>query len=158
MLTLVPPSDCMLARESASARLDGELSELESARLDAHLRGCRDCYAYSAQIGAIAAQMRAAELEQPGRIVLPRRRRLAGARMQVAVAAAAVAVAAAAAGSSFTLGHALQSTPNPLAAATTVRPLAAVSLQQDIRDEHILALSTRSLAAPTLRAGNIFAV
>jgi predicted anti-sigma-YlaC factor YlaD len=159
MLTLVPPSDCMLARESASARLDGELSELDSVRLDAHLRGCADCYAYSAQIGAIAVQMRAAELEQPGRIVLPRRRRLAGARMQVAVAAAAVAVAAAAAGSSFTLGHALQTrAANPLAAAATVKPQAPVSLQQDIRDEHILALSTRLLAPTTLRAGNFFAV
>jgi predicted anti-sigma-YlaC factor YlaD len=157
MLTLVPPSDCMLARESASARLDGELSELESARLDAHLHGCADCYAYSAQIGAIAARMRAAELEQPGLIVLPRRRRLAGARLQVAVAAAAVAVAAIAAGSSFTLGHALQGTPNPLAAATTVRPLAAVSLQQEIRDGH-LALSSHSPASPTLHAGTIFAV
>ena len=42
MLSQVPPNDCLRARESISARLDGELSELGVARLAAHLRGCTD--------------------------------------------------------------------------------------------------------------------
>ena len=110
MLTPVPPTDCMLARESASVRLDGELTELEVARLDAHLRVCADCRAYSLEIGEITNRLQAAKLEQPGQaLVLPRRRRLAGARMQAVLAAAAVVVVAAtAAASSFTIGHALR--------------------------------------------------
>ena len=137
MLTSVPPSDCMLARESASARLDGELSELESARLDAHLRGCPDCRAYSAEIGAIAARIRAADLEQPARVTIPRRRRLAGARMQVAVAAAAAAVAAAVAGSSFTIGHAFGHRAPAVTGSSTGD---LVSLRADSTLQHLLVL------------------
>jgi predicted anti-sigma-YlaC factor YlaD len=59
------PTDCMRAREAASARLDGEASELDAARLDAHLVACPACRAYSAAIVGIAAEIRAAPLEQP---------------------------------------------------------------------------------------------
>ena len=65
MLTPVPRSDCTAAREAASARLDGELSELEAARLDLHLRGCAECRVYAEGIQAIAAELRAAPLEPP---------------------------------------------------------------------------------------------
>ena len=157
MLTPVPPTDCMLARESASVRLDGELTELEVARLDAHLRVCADCRAYSLEIGEITNRLQAAKLEQPGQaLVLPRRRRLAGARMQAVLAAAAVVVVAAtAAASSFTIGHSLRTRTVPLRA-TSTRSTGA-SMQQDIRQEHVLALSTR-FEAPTLHAGTIYAV
>jgi len=157
MLTSVPPSDCMLARESASARLDGELSELESARLDAHLRGCPDCRAYSTEIAAIALRMRAADLEQPGRVAVPRRRRLAGARMQVAVAAAAAAVAAAVAGSSFTLGHAFGHR-GPAVTGSSTGDL--VSLRADSTLQHLLALQTTKSEprAPAARPGELEAV
>ena len=50
MLTPVPPTDCARARESASARLDGELVELQAAQLEAHLRSCPECQAYAAGI------------------------------------------------------------------------------------------------------------
>lgn len=157
MLTPVPPTDCMLARESASARLDNELSELENARLDAHLRGCAECLAYAEEIGAIAVRLRAAPLERPEEpFVLPRRRVFSGMRLQAAVGAAAVAVAALAAGSSFTLGHLLGGDTTRSRAAATSAPGPAIQL--DIRDEHILALSTRLLLPTTLRAGNIHAV
>jgi len=140
MLTPVPPTDCMLARESASVRLDGELSELESARLDAHLRGCGDCRAYAEEIAAIAEELRAAALERPGqRVVLPRRRALSSARMQVAAAAAAVAVAAAAAISSFTLGHALTTAHN-VPAISGIGESDLLSLRADSAEQHLLLL------------------
>jgi len=53
----------MSARETASARLDGEVSELEAARLDAHLSGCAECRLFAAEIGSIAVGLRAAALE-----------------------------------------------------------------------------------------------
>jgi hypothetical protein len=93
-----------------SAQLDGELSELGSARLSAHLRECASCSAFALELGAIAARLRAAPLEQPERpLALPRRHFQVTAR----VAAAAVAVAA---GASLALGHALGTGPSPPAA------------------------------------------
>jgi predicted anti-sigma-YlaC factor YlaD len=150
MLTPVPPTDCMLARESASARLDNELSELESARLDAHLRGCAECLAYAEEIAAIAVRLRAAALERPAeRVVLPRRRSLSGARMQAAVAAAAVAVVAAVAGSAFTLGDVLG------VHRTQVRAGAAgaevVSLRSDATTLRLLAMLPQLEPAPAVR-------
>src|SRR5262245_25225800 len=64
MLTPVPPTECMQAREAASLRLDGELSELESVRLGLHLRDCEDCRVYAREIAAITLELRAAPLEQ----------------------------------------------------------------------------------------------
>jgi predicted anti-sigma-YlaC factor YlaD len=88
-----------------SAQLDGELSELGSARLSAHLRDCAPCAAYALEMGTIAARLRAAALEQPARTIeLPQRLR----RFQVTARAAAAAVAVAA-GASLALGHALGS-------------------------------------------------
>jgi predicted anti-sigma-YlaC factor YlaD len=158
MLTPVPPTDCMLARESASARLDNELSELENARLDAHLRGCAECLAYAEEIGAIAVRLRAAALERPGeRIVLPRRRIISGARMQAAVAAAAVAVVAAVAGSSFTLGHVLgvHKTPEVRASATTAD---LASLRADSTEQHLLALLPQLQPPHVARSGGLRAI
>ena len=150
MLTPVPPTDCMLARESASARLDNELSELENARLDAHLRGCAECFAYAEEIGAIAVRLRAAALERPGRqFILPRRRALSGARMQAAVAAAAVAVVAAVAGSAFTLGNVLAVHRTPVGAGATGAEL--VSLRSDATTLRLLAMLPQLEPAPATR-------
>src|SRR5437588_1502744 len=92
---MLPPPDCMQARESISTQLDGELSELGSARLSAHLRDCASCSAYALDAAAITTRLRTAPLEQPSlRIALPRRRRRPG--FQVAAAAAAVVAVAAA--------------------------------------------------------------
>ena len=156
MLTPVPPTDCMLARESASVRLDGELSELEAARLDAHLRVCADCRAYAEEVGAIAGQLRAAALERPEQpFVLPRRRVFSGMRLQAAVAAAAVAVAALAAGSSFTLGHALSGHNTPILASTSGADL--LSLRADSTRQHLLAMLARP-APVALGGGRTIAV
>lgn len=40
------PVDCVVAREALSARLDGEREPVPSARVDEHLRKCRDCAAW----------------------------------------------------------------------------------------------------------------
>ena len=154
MLTPVPPTDCMLARESASARLDNELSELENARLDAHLRGCAECLAYAEEIGAIAVRLRAAALERPAeRIVLPRRRVFSGARLQAAVAAAAVAVVAAVAGSSFTLGHVLGVRNSPVETSTAAADL--LSLRADSTQQHLLAMLPQLEPVPRAHPGQL---
>ena len=133
MLISLPTSDCLQAREAASARLDGELSELETARLELHLRDCAECHAYAAEIATIALQLRAAPLEQPlSRIELPQRRRL-----PVHAAVAAVALVAAVAGSSIAVGRALGPHASKPAATATVDLLA---LHSDTAKQHLLAM------------------
>jgi predicted anti-sigma-YlaC factor YlaD len=102
MLTPVPPTDCARARESASARLDGELVELQAAQLEAHLRSCPDCRAYAAGIEAITLELRAAPLVEPAAPAFQAQqwRRRIGVIPAVAAAALVVAVA----GSSFAVG------------------------------------------------------
>ena len=121
MLTPVPPTECTRAREAASARLDGELSQLELAQLDMHVAGCLDCAEYAALIAATAAQLRTAELVQPQEpILVPRLRR----RLRIMPAAAAAAVIAGVAASSFALGGALGSHgPQSRPSATTTQTL-----------------------------------
>jgi predicted anti-sigma-YlaC factor YlaD len=109
MLTPVPPTDCMLARESASARLDGELPELDALRLDAHLASCAECAVFAASIGGATARLRAAPLEPvPAAVFTPRTRRR---RPHLVAVAAASLVVAAAAGTSFVLGQQLGGRP-----------------------------------------------
>lgn len=86
---MIPSDDCTLARESISAQLDGELPELDFARLSAHLRDCPACAYYARELTAITSGLRAAPLEQPGRPVVVRRPR----RLLPAWAASAAAVA-----------------------------------------------------------------
>ena len=119
MLTPVPPSDCTRARESASARLDGELVELQAAQLEAHLRSCPECQAYADGIAASTRLLRAAALDQPASAMftpMPQRRR----RIGVLPAAAAAAIVIAVAGSSFAVGGMLgrQSSTTPAPATT----------------------------------------
>jgi hypothetical protein len=71
---------CARARFWASLRVDGELSELEGALLDAHLGRCADCQGYEARITGVTAALRNAPLVgvapvvidapvRPGRVV-----------------------------------------------------------------------------------------
>lgn len=134
MLTPVPPSTCQRAREAVSLQLDGELSELGSTRLSAHLRECAACAAYAHEATAIAGRLRAAPLEQPGvAVTLSARRRRPG--LQIAAAGAAAALAAV---SSVALEHALRSSER--AGQTATQAITSPSLQQDIIDQHILAM------------------
>jgi predicted anti-sigma-YlaC factor YlaD len=101
MLTPVPPSDCARAREFASARLDGELAELQAAQLEAHLRSCPECRAYASGIEVFTRGLRAAALERPATAVFVAQRRR---RTGLVPAAAAAAIVVAVAGSSFAIG------------------------------------------------------
>src|SRR3954447_23040161 len=93
---------CDRARQWASLRLDGELSELENALLDAHLTRCDACRGFVREAEGIATAPPAVALERvpaPVEVDLPRRRRRMPLRVAQSAAAAALVVAAAALGS-----------------------------------------------------------
>ena len=96
---------CERARECASLRLDGELSEFEQALLAAHLARCEACRAFADELDAVTAHVRAtplARLERP--IALPSRRRLVSRRpVEVAAAAALMLTALGVAGALRTI-------------------------------------------------------
>jgi predicted anti-sigma-YlaC factor YlaD len=150
MLTPVPPTACQRAREAVSIQLDGELSELGSARLSAHLRECEACASYALELAALTTRLRMAPLEQPGIDVAlpPRRRRPA---LQIAAAAAAVVAAAA---TSLAVGHAVSSRGNP-AATTSARTVDLNGLHADIVDQHVLAMLRHLPPAREFRLGRI---
>lgn len=50
--------DCVVAREALSARLDGEREPVPSARVDEHLRDCRDCAAWYDRAAVLGLQLR----------------------------------------------------------------------------------------------------
>jgi hypothetical protein len=96
---------CERARFWASLRADGELSELESALLDAHIARCSSCRTFAHRSEELVVALRATRFEQPVPVVLrPQQARRAGLRaLQVVVAAAvvgSVGVLAAVSGSS----------------------------------------------------------
>jgi len=89
---------CERARAWSSLRVDGELSELQSALLDAHLGRCRSCSEFARGAEELSAALASARLEQPVQLelVLPPRGRLR-ALGRTALAAGAVAAASVAA-------------------------------------------------------------
>lgn len=90
----VLPQECERARAWASLALDCELSQLERAHLRTHLDGCAGCATFVAGLREVTHELRAAELPQPSRPLLPRRRLGRG----PAVLALLLVVAAAGAG------------------------------------------------------------
>jgi predicted anti-sigma-YlaC factor YlaD len=145
MLTPVPPTACARARESASARLDGELAELQEAQLEAHLRSCPECHAYAATIGEISRRLSAAPLAQPERpLFVPQRLRRTG---FIPAAAAAAAMVVAVAGSSFAVGGMLGGRQS---ARTPALPTTATSALGGSVDALVLPL----LATPGSKASH----
>ncbi len=130
---------CDRARAQISARLDGELSELEEADLRLHLDGCGRCLEYHAGAVSISGVLRAAPLEQLGfPIAVPTRRRVATRWIQAGSAAAAVLVAIGLGSSQGILaGHgglgSAGSSPSPARAST-----ARVYLQSPDYERHLL--------------------
>jgi len=102
---------CERARQWASLRIDGELSELEDALLEKHLEGCVSCSAFAIRLAATTEAVRAAPQEQP-KIEYPRFERPV-IRLPVGRRVAIVAIAAAAALGAF-VGSSLQKpAPDP---------------------------------------------
>jgi Putative zinc-finger len=84
---------CDRFREIHSASLDGELSELDVARLEAHLAVCAGCSDYAASAEAASRLVRHTPLEQPSfPVVVPGRRLGVARKLQAGAAAAAVAL------------------------------------------------------------------
>ena len=80
---------CTRVREQVSLELDGELSQLERRMLDMHLERCPRCAAYAADVRDFTERMRSAPqalMQRP--VVVSRRGRLAGIRLQSGMAAA----------------------------------------------------------------------
>jgi predicted anti-sigma-YlaC factor YlaD len=84
-------NQCDSIRELISVSLDGELPELDTARLDGHLAVCAGCRTYAQGAAEAARLLRESPLEEMSvPIVLPSRRFAVARRLQVAAAAAAV--------------------------------------------------------------------
>src|SRR5213080_1781383 len=94
---MVPMSQlCERARAWASLRADGELSELESALLDAHLERCAPCRSFAAGVETVAETLRAVPLERPRvSVALPTRVGTPRAWQALRLTAAAAVVVAA---------------------------------------------------------------
>ncbi|SRR6266496_2977129 len=150
MLTPIPPSDCTSAREAASARLDGELSEFEAARLDVHLGSCRECRTYAEGITAITIELRAASLAQPQiNLLLPRRSRL-----PLLTAAACFGLLAAVGGSLLGLDQ-MRNQDQPVPTATTSLQ---TGLTGDIAQQHLIATLQRYEPRQELHPGGMQAI
>jgi predicted anti-sigma-YlaC factor YlaD len=106
---------CDRAREYASLRLDGELSDFESSLLDSHIERCPSCRAFAEDLVGVTERLRTAPLERPLIVLtLPQRRFAALRRMQVSAAAAAV-VSVVGIGALFGMLHSNASTPGHVA-------------------------------------------
>lgn len=139
----VRPQLCERSRFWASLRVDGELSQLESALLSAHLERCPSCRAFARGVEEVARGLRRARLERPAAFVLPAPRRRSTARA-VQFAAAAAAVVAAGAVAALT---------GPGSAPTAVKPVAMVAAVESpdrLRElrRPTLILQGRQAAAP----------
>jgi len=133
----------------ASLRLDGELSELEAAQLDGHLRACPECAAFAGSLDALADRLRGAELARPSMPVFaPRRRRPA---LRLLASNAAVALVAAA-GSAFAVGHVVGSQGGG-PAATVGRTLSA----ETTRRSEVLGM-VRRIRPGRMAANDVIAV
>jgi predicted anti-sigma-YlaC factor YlaD len=86
---------CERARRWANLRVDGELSELEQALLDAHLARCGACLEFAEGVHGVAEALTSAPLVQPHiEVALPRSRRALALR-STALAATIACVGAA---------------------------------------------------------------
>ena len=61
----VRPDACERARQWVSQRLDGELSQIESARLDRHLARCTGCAVFARRVEQVAVAVRSLPLARP---------------------------------------------------------------------------------------------
>ena len=135
---------CERARQWASLRVDGELSELEGALLEKHLEGCASCSAFAVRLAATTEAVRAVPLERPEisypRFERPVIRLLAGRRVAI------VAVAAAAALGAF-VGSSLQ-TPSPAPAPSGGPQLSFRTDMNHLRELHRIPTPSKVKPVP----------
>ena len=123
------PHTCDRAREWVSLRLDDEISELEDARLEAHLHHCGACREYEATVRGAVLAMRARPLERMNEpiVVAGRRRPM----LRPAAVARVAAVAAAVVGVTTVLST--QAAKGPAAHGSSSIPVASVPDNQDLK-------------------------
>jgi anti-sigma factor RsiW len=129
---------CARARFWASLRVDGELSELEGALLDAHLARCAECSATAAGFGASTEALRSARLERlaPVSLDLPKSPR----RLLALIAVASVLVLA------VITGGVLRGQPSHTPVPHAVAVVASVETADQIRRlRRTSLLNTRKL-------------
>lgn len=83
--------ECERAQSLASLALDGELTEVDELRLEAHLRECAVCALHVREVRALTTALRAAPLESWGRRFEHPRRPAAASRRRTLVLRGAVA-------------------------------------------------------------------
>jgi hypothetical protein len=143
LVTFDPSTECAWAREAASARIDGELGEAESLRLDRHLRACLGCFVHLSDIGGVAVAIRDAPLEQPtARMFAPASPRP---RRKVGAVALGAAFAVAAGATVLGLGQFLGGSRSPVA--TAIAAGDARSARADATQQHLLARLENGLGA-----------
>ena len=135
----LPSNNCEQMRGYAAASVDGELSEVEAARLQTHLSTCASCRSFVADLDEIAFMIRrtpSESLDFP--IVLPSARLRLGRGLQVGAAAAAVAAVV---GISATVGigqRATSGTAQSVRATGSLQPEAELRMlrQASLRDRN----------------------
>lgn len=123
------PDACDRARGWVSLRLDDEISELEQALLESHLRRCAACTEFEASIRGAVLALRARPLErmeQPIAVVGRRR-----AHFRPGTVAGVAAVMAAVVGVSTVLST--QAAKRPTSHVPTPTPVASVADDQDLK-------------------------
>jgi predicted anti-sigma-YlaC factor YlaD len=130
------PHTCDRAREWISLRLDDEISELEDALLEAHLRRCAGCREYEASVRGAVVALRARPLERMDQpIVVSRRRR---APLRPAAVARVAAVVAAVVGVTTVLST--QAAKGPASHGSSPLPVASVPDGQDLKQLRTLRM------------------
>lgn len=132
-------SSCDRAREGVSLRLDGELSEFEHVRLDAHLARCGACAEFASDVTATSLALRGAPYE-----VLQKAIELPGRPASRFSRTAGGAVAAAAVAAAFILALVL---PGGHVQVGPPQPRISQSNNDDLRDLQILQRAQRTPAS-----------
>jgi predicted anti-sigma-YlaC factor YlaD len=141
--------DCERVRESVSASVDGELSQVEAAGLEPHLASCESCRLYAAGSVETARLLRSAPREELGfTIALPARRYALAHKVQVAAAAAAIAATVGLSAVVGTLGSARTSSSDAQALAGTSEPVALRNPEAELK---MLERATEPRSKPAFR-------
>src|SRR5579872_3809302 len=137
---------CLRAREWASLRLDGELSEFEEALLNSHLADCISCTDFVGRVESVTEQVRATPFEAFERsVIFGRHRRISWRATRAAAAGAAVVATIGLASGLVLRSSNLKLGPNPAAGSLTqprdFRIMRAAQMRQSAQ---VTALKVRS--------------